>query len=409
MTTIIKKLNDNTFKIQIKGLTKIFVLKKCVCVFIILLKFNLIAHSIITVKNTLKVCIAHKLSTCTIHNISNVIYIFDKFNNKIQSSNQYINVSYIDKNNIDIDGYILTLPVVIQPSSDGCIFVFNKAYRGHLLLQQSYLNSNCFDIINIICLEDYLKGVLPQEIYKHWSFEALKVQAIISRTYVIKNYNRHMNQGFDICATTHCQVYGGLSNEAEVCNQAIVETECQVLTYKGLLAQTVFHASCGGHTENPKYIWDSTNVPRYLKGVKCHYCSKSPYFSWTGKLEEKFIRNQLINNNFCNIGKIRQINIKGKTRHGTVKQLEIIHSQGKLNIHAYKFRLAISTWNIKSNMFKSIKKCRGKFCFNGKGWGHRVGLCQWGTKVMAEKGKTYKQILSYFYPKTKIDKIQYQN
>jgi stage II sporulation protein D len=385
----------------------IFLLK--IYVLIILLKFTLIAHSTIIVKKNIKVYIAGNLVKCTLHSNAKIIYIYDKINNKIQNSAKCLNISYIDKNNVDIDGCVLALPVVIQPSSDGYIFIFNKPYRGSVLLKQSYMNYNSFDIINIIFLEDYLKGVLPKEIYSNWSFEALKVQAIVSRTYAIKNYDRHINQGFDLCSKTHCQVYEGLYNEVETCNRAVLETEFKVLTYKGLLVQAVFHSSCGGHTEDSKYIWNLKKSPKYLRGVRCSYCTKSPHFNWIGILNETFIRTQLLNNNFYNVGKIRQIKIKGKTQWKTVKQLEIIHSKGKLKVHAYKFRLLISPWQLKSNVFKSIKKYKDKFYFHGKGWGHRIGLCQWGTKGMAEKGKNYKQILLYFYPKTKIDKIQYQD
>jgi stage II sporulation protein D len=373
----------------------------------ILLGFNLIVNAEIIGKKNLKVCIASKLTTCIIHSSVHDMSVYDKFNNKIQHNNKCLKIYYVDKNNISIDGCVVSLPVVIQPSIDGDISVCNKQYRGNLLLQQSYVDYNSFDIINIICVEDYLKGVLPKEIYPNWGFEALKVQAIISRTYALNNCNKHVGQGFNICSSTHCQVYEGVSAEVEVCNKAILETERQVVTYKGLLAQTVFHSICGGHTEDPKHIWDWQKTPKYLRGVKCSYCSQAPYFHWIGILDEKFIRDQLLL--YTNISEIQKINIKERTTHGTVKQLEIIHSRGKFNLNAYKFRLAISAWVIKSNAFSNIKKDGDKFYFKGKGWGHRVGLCQWGTKKMAEKGKTYKYILSHFYPKTIIDKIKYQD
>ncbi|MDR3253598.1 MAG: SpoIID/LytB domain-containing protein, partial [Endomicrobium sp.] len=235
-----------------------------------------------------------------------------------------------------------------------------------------------------------------------WRVEALKVQAVISRTYTISNLNKHSAQGFDLCSTTHCQVYGGAGVETDACNKAVLATQSEFLTYKGKFANTVFHANCGGHTENPQYIWNWKDIPPYLKGVKCSYCKDAPYTNWEQTLDESFIRKKLSNNN---VGKIKKIKVKGKTAAGAAKELEILHSNGKLTLNAYQFRLAVDAWQIKSHFFNSIKKDGDKFYFKGRGWGHKVGLCQWGAKVMSEKGTNYKNILYHFYPGTKITRL----
>jgi stage II sporulation protein D len=122
-------------------------------------------------------------------------------------------------------------------------------------------------------------------------------------------------------------------------------------------------------------------------------------------LDESFIREQLSDNN---VGKIKNIKIKGKTSAGAAKKLKIIHSKGEVTLNAYQFRLAVDAWQIKSHAFDFIKTDGDKFYFKGRGWGHKVGLCQWGAKGMAEKGKTYKEILAHFYPGTKIKKVVYK-
>ncbi|MCA6071551.1 MAG: SpoIID/LytB domain-containing protein [Endomicrobium sp.] len=300
---------------------------------------------------------------------------------------------------VRIDTYDLVLPATIKPSN-GVIFANSKPYAGYLKLIKS---DQKISIINVLTVEDYVKGVLPKEIISTWAIEALKAQAVISRTYALNNLCRHKRQGFNMCATTHCQVYGGLQDEVHATNQAVQETQGEVLTYDGKFAQTLFHANCGGRTDNPKYLW-KWEAP-YLKGVKCGYCCKAPHIKWEQEIDANLISKKLANND---IGKIKKIKVKGKTSSGAAKELKIIHSKGKTIVNAYKFRLAVDAQKIKSHVFDSIKTNGDKIYFKGKGWGHKVGLCQWGAKGMAEKGKTYKKILEYFYPGTKMETVIYK-
>ncbi|MCL2144723.1 MAG: SpoIID/LytB domain-containing protein [Endomicrobia bacterium] len=298
--------------------------------------------------------------------------------------------------------YTLIPPLRVE-SSNGIIFADKKAYRGFLTV--SKFNARAV-VINVLTIEDYLKGVLPKEASPGWGMEALKAQAVISRTYTLANMGKHGGLGFDMCDTTHCQVYSGAAWEALSCNIAISKTKAEILTYGGKLAQTVFHANCGGHTEDPKYVWNWGGVtPEYLKGVKCGYCETAPHAVWEKTLDESFIIEKLSK---FGVGKIKSIDIKGKTPAGSAQEIVIDHSKGTLDMNAYKFRIAVDAWQIKSTTFDSIKKDGAKFTFKGKGWGHKVGLCQWGAKGMADKGKKYKNILEHYYPKTKMEKAKYE-
>jgi stage II sporulation protein D len=328
-------------------------------------------------------------------------FISDVLNKKLKLTKGIVEVSCSEEG-ISIKKHLLSPPLKIEPSN-GIIFANSKPHRGYLTIIKS---NNKINIINVLPIEDYIKSVLPIETSASWSIEALKSQAVISRTYAIANLNKHYAQGFNVCSTVHCQVYGGTNVEADSCNKAILETQCKILSYDGKFAQTVFHANCGGHTEDPKYIWNWKYTPQYLKGVKCGYCTVAPCTKWETTLGESFIRKQLSDNN---IGKIKSIKIKEKTSTGTAKKLKIIHSKGEVTLNAYQFRLAVDAWQIKSHAFEFIRTDGDKFYFKGRGWGHRVGLCQWGAKGMAEKNKTYKEILAYFYPGTIIKKVVYKN
>ena len=324
-------------------------------------------------------------------------FVYDSAGKKLKLTKGTVSIS-CSQRGAQIGKHNLSLPIRIEPSN-GVIFVNSKPYRGYLVLKKSGKRIN---VINVLGIEDYIKGVLPKEVSCDWHTEALKAQAVISRAYAISNLNRHSAQGFDLCSTTHCQVYGGLGAETKKTNQAVSETNGEIVTYQGKPAQTVFHAACGGHTEDPKYIWGWKETPPYLKGVKCRYCGKSLHTKWAQVLDENFVRNKL------KIGKIKSIKIKGKTSSGAAKQLEITHSNGRCVLNAYEFRLYVDAWKIKSHFFNSIKIKNDKICFNGKGWGHKAGLCQCGAKGMAEKGKTYSTILYHFYPGTKIETVNYK-
>jgi stage II sporulation protein D len=352
------------------------------------------------VQENINVGIILNASSFTVGSLKD-FFISDVLNTKLKLTKGIIEVSCSEEG-ITIKNHLLLPPLKIE-SSDGIIFADSRPHQGYLTITKS---NNKINIINVLPMEDYIKGVLPMEASANWSIEALKSQAVISRTYAIANLNRHSAQGFDVCSTVHCQVYGGTSVEADSCSKAVLETQCKILSYDGKFAHTVFHANCGGHTEDPKYIWNCKDTPPYLKGVKCNYCATAPYAKWEKTLSENFIRRQLSNNN---IGKIKSIEIKGRTSAGAAKKLKIKHSKGEITLNAYQFRLAVDAWQIKSHGFDFIKRDGDKFYFKGRGWGHKAGLCQWGAKSMAEKGKTYKEILAYFYPGTIIKKVVYKN
>ena len=295
-----------------------------------------------------------------------------------------------------------SLPIKFIPTN--CFLVNDKIYRGNIIINSSKTGNN---IINELKMENYLKGILPKEASSSWNAEALKAQAVISRTYALKNLGKHSKEGFDICSQVHCQVYGGASCETKNCNRAVYDTKGEVVLYNNELAQTFFHSSCAGHTEDPKYVWQwKTETPIYLKGVKDNYCKDNPHQTWTTTISEKDIREKLIKAGH-KTGKIKKISTSGTTTAKAAKEIIIKHSKGTLKLNSYTFRCAIAPDKIKSTLITSIKSKNKNFTFEGKGWGHKVGLCQWGAKAMGDKNFTYKQILEFYYPKTTIGKIKY--
>jgi len=328
-------------------------------------------------------------------------YSFICNNNKYSLSEGKIKIELKDNKAI-IFNKSYKLPVKFVSSK--CFLVNNKIYRGNIIINHCSTGNN---IINELKIEDYLKGILPKEANSSWNLETLKAQAVISRTYALKNLGRHSKEGYDICSKVHCQVYGGASCETKNCNKAVHDTEREVVLYNNELAQTFFHASCGGHTEDPKYVWQwKSATPSYLKGVKDSYCKDNPHKTWTTSFTEKEIREKLIKAGY-KVGKIKKISTSGTTTGKAAKEIIIKHSKRTLKLNSYTFRCTISPDKIKSTLITNIKHKSKKFTFEGKGWGHKVGLCQWGAKTMGDKNFTYKQILKFYYPGTKIGKIDY--
>jgi stage II sporulation protein D len=309
-----------------------------------------------------------------------------------------VSISFSHSGSAIINGKLsFALPVKIE--SNGHTSINGKYYRGYFLINKARTGVN---IVNVLDIEDYVKAVVPKEADISWNIEALKTQSVISRTYALATLGKHSHEGFDLCDKTHCQVYGDISVEADSANEAVAKTKGEVLTFNGQFAQTVFHSNSGGHTENPKYVWSWKEIPPYLKGVRDPYSKDLPHFTWENVLDESFIRNKL------KVGKISSIRTSGKTSAGSAIDIIIRHSKGTLKMNAAKFRLDIDPNKIKSVSNLKITKTGDSFVFKGNGWGHRVGLSQWGAKAMADKGISYGRILSFYYPGTKIEKVKFR-
>lgn len=156
----------------------------------------------------------------------------------------------------------------VSPVGNASLRVRGKRYRGRLLV---YLNDRgSLNLINELPVEEYLRGVVPSEMgpEQYNQLEALKAQAVAARTYTLRNLGEFTREGYDICATPRCQVYGGMNVEHPLSDRAIAETAGQVLLYQSELADTLYSSTCGGHTEDAEVVFPLKQEP-YLQGVPC--------------------------------------------------------------------------------------------------------------------------------------------
>lgn len=329
--------------------------------------------------------------------------------------------------------------------SDGIISVDGTKYRGSIVLKKD--SSGLLTVINRVNLEDYIASVIAVEMSPSFNIEALKAQAVCARTYALKNINKHSSRGFDLCASTDCQAYKGVSVESETTNIAAKETAGIVMKYKGEIIDAVYSATSGGYTEDVKYVWGS-DIP-YLKAAEDKYESKSVYgASWEKELSvEK--ATEIMNNKGYNLGTVTDIEVTESTEHGTATKLVVTGTDGEKTFTREGCRLAFGTITLSqaftvSPIYSETKaepvyaydgsKVSGKvsvlsgdgkskitldnvtlmgntkrlylakadgpvtgFVFNGRGYGHLVGLSQNGANGMAGAGFLYDEILKHYY------------
>lgn len=292
--------------------------------------------------------------------------------------------------------------VLVAPASSSAFLSVNgRPYRGVLILRPR--SKHAFDVIEQVGLEEYLGGVLPREVDPEWPADALKAQAVVSRTFVLANLDQAHLRGYDVSSDVFSQVYGGVASENPATTQAVEDTQREILVdSQGKPAQTFFHSSCGGRTENPRYVWKSLEYPPgYLAGVKDEFCKEDPFYSWRVALGVNAIRKRLRRIGYA-LGDIKKITVAAYSPSGRASMIGVVTSHGKILISSNRFRLAMGPDVLRSTLLTGIERAKKSFIFEGRGWGHGVGFCQWGARGRALAGQSYKDILAAYYPGTKL-------
>lgn len=279
--------------------------------------------------------------------------------------------------------------------------VGKKKYHDTIQVLKNPLGS--LTVVNEIDLEDYLQGVLPWEMNPEWPKDALKAQAVISRTYAIFMNIENKEYPFAMSADVGSQVYGGKTAEKFSSNRAVQETRGQILTYRGKIFPTFFHSTCGGRTTRSDYQWKIESHPS-LQGVECSFCRSSKHFFWKADFSASEVQNLLGKKGF-RVSEITGITLDQFDSSGRPRFFIVKHSNGSLSVPVNEFRLALGPDRMRSAMVK-VTKSGDKFHFEGRGWGHGVGLCQFGAKHLAELGYRYTDILRYYYPESEIRNIE---
>ena len=272
--------------------------------------------------------------------------------------------------------------LIIEPKDDGGVWIGDRWYRGKVRVIRQ---GKGVTALNLVDVEQYLYSVVGAEAYPTWPQEALKSQAVVARTYALYKASRASNRYYDLDTTTNTQVYKGLETEFLTTHDAVKATLGQVLTYKGKVILSAFHSSSGGHTENVEDLWSSPQP--YLRGV-VDYDQLAPVFQWN-RTFSAWEMGRLIGG----VGAVRSLIPEKITPHGRIITMKIVGSRGSRNITDDELRKALK---LKSTLF-TISNNRGTFTIQGRGYGHGIGLSQWGSHYLATQGIPYYQILSHYY------------
>lgn len=286
--------------------------------------------------------------------------------------------------------------IKIKPAESSEICIDKRKFRGDVdIIRTEDLK---LLVVNHLDIEDYISGVLYHEVSHWWPIETLKAQAIASRTFAIYKSLEAKSKDYDLTSDVYSQVYGGKTSERLRTTLAVMETAGKILAYDNNVLPAYFHATCGGHTEDASLLWKTDISP--LKGRPCKYCEWSPHYRWSKEVPLKSVE-ELLNKADYKIKDIKGIEASSTDISGRVKEVHVIDSLGTEKIPSNKFRLALGPDLIRSTNF-SVTIEGDKAVFNGKGWGHGVGMCQWGAYSMARRGLTAEDILKFYYPGAKI-------
>lgn len=377
---------------------------------------------------------------------------------KMNISNENGNIVIRDENgtllSADLGSAGCIMPADYE--GEGIIYLDGVPYRDGFMF--SVRSNGTMTVINYTTLEHYVYGVLNSELNHTNPKEALKAQAVAARSFGERNLGKHASDGFDFCTSTHCQMFKGYSGEYKATNEAVDETEGELLYYNGEPVAAFYFKNSGGYTQNSEDVW-SDQLP-YLRAVKDEY---SPSYPWNTSLSFDIIRTKLEAAGF-KPGTIQSFSVKGRNTSGSVSELKITGSDATVYLRKENIRSVLGTTIIKSNMFEladsTVSSGSGKWFisngnipvepgskiyvingdgllnrledvnayisnggsavrlgspiaaetvtggtvnFNGFGYGHGVGMPQDSAVEMAKRGLSYDKILKYFYTGIELD------
>ena len=394
-----------------------------------------------------------------------------------------------------VDGKPRTLPITLASSAP---LAFGKTrFRGNIRIAGA---PGGLALINVVDSETYLRGVLKMEANPAWPSEALKAQAIVSRTYALRRVFGSRGREYDVSDSVESQVYRGVNAEDPRCDAAIRSTQGMVLSYGGTIAFTPFHSDSGGNTADIRDVWGGSYP--YLSGSKEPVSYASPNSTWKRQLSASEIESILLRLK-KSVGRVSNLSVQASDRAGRAVTLLVSGSGGRASVKAHDFRMAAGPSVIKSTLFtvtpngssavasagptskskpedivanrqtsaktrsiplsatpmsfreeqalmtlteqgafsteelldmlkrpetrkgyliEAINRSKDSnrprvvpsaepntasgggqsFLFAGKGWGHGVGMSQWGAKAMAEAGWSHKEILRHYFPGTEL-------
>lgn len=290
---------------------------------------------------------------------------------------------------------VTQLPLKITPVG-GEVGINGMSLQSHVEFRKK--PNGLIQAITVLDMQDYLKGVVPAEASPKWDLEVLKAQAVAARTFALYRKKSRAAEDFDVTADVNSQVWKNGGGSA-VSDRAVDETDNLVMTYDGKLINAMFHACCGGETEDMEAVFGKP--VDYLKPAEGKCPAGNPKMQWERWFSPEEIQEMLEKKGYS-LGRIKDIRVAAQSGTRRAAKILVIHSKGHLVLKGNDFRKAMG-WEVVPSTLFTLKKVRDRYNFEGRGSGHGVGLCQWGAREMSLQGKTFEEILHHYYKDVKIE------
>ncbi|MGK5087763.1 SpoIID/LytB domain-containing protein [Bdellovibrionota bacterium FG-2] len=330
-----------------------------------------------------------------------------------------------------LEGKTLDLaePVVVQTPA-GFLSFRGMPYRETLKI---YSQGSFCEVINEVDLEKYLDGLVNAEFSSKWNEEAIAAQVVAARTYAYYKM-KHVREAdpqahYDVDSTVIDQVYDGSIKEDFRASKSVARTRGWILTESRASATPIkafYHSTCGGGTDTPERVWGE-RYPGFKRGVSCGYCTSSPQFRWNFELRASdvvagFRRGVAIDgaaggwrkdwSAILKLGRLGDLQVLGDSRSGRATKVrtfwrDALGGWAELSVSSARFRGWMGSERLKSTGFQvsPLMGTAGVWRVEGRGFGHGVGMCQYGAKTMGEKGFNVSSILRYYYPDAELRKL----
>ncbi|MDR0671940.1 MAG: SpoIID/LytB domain-containing protein [Oscillospiraceae bacterium] len=336
-----------------------------------------------------------------------------------------------------------------------------KGYRYYGGFEYRRASGNNMTVVNWVTTQDYVKGVIPYEMNPSWPLEALKAQAICAKSYAAANLSKHREYGFDLCATTDCQVYHGTGSASANSDRAVDETMGYYAYHGDKVASTVYHSSNGGSTESAVNVW-GTDVA-YLRAVPDNFEDLSRAvngiwsFTYTNSDITKILRDKGYSTGAIvdayvdeytsagNVYRVTFVDALGQKHNFERERARTVLNSSALNLYTHSQRYTISSGaaaltviggaggkvtknsvgglyavgrggvaaplsgslsdlllRAKNGLSSLPSASTGQYLISGRGWGHNVGMSQYGAKGMAEQGYRFEDIIKYYFQNVEV-------
>jgi len=300
------------------------------------------------------------------------IWFVETNREKIRLSAPYLEVKAEGgrRETVNIMGHEIPLPLLLAPGKLGA------------------------DVIAAVNLKDYLVRVLKAEMPASWPRQALKAQAVAARSYTLYQVRERRGKPWHLEGSVLDQAFWTRSASPieRIYEDVVAETEGEVLVSGSHLVKAYYHADCGGQTEDPRAVWGTGSD---IQSVTDRSCPFGPHAHWHLSLSIKEM-GQEIAEKFPTLGILQEIKVLSRTQTHRVALVALNGSQGRVTLTGQQLRQVLGFSRLKSSLFE-LKRAGAQVVFDGKGFGHGSGLCQWGARALAQAHKDFKMILNHYY------------